>query len=101
MKANQADYGIATMCRVLGVSSSGYYAWLVREPSARSRSDQELLDKYFVVGTPKQCIEKLSAVRDAMKIDHFNASCWFGDLPHEKVLRSMELFAKEVMPAFR
>ncbi len=33
---------IATMCRVLGVSSSGYYAWLRREPSARSVSDRAL-----------------------------------------------------------
>ncbi len=31
------------MCRVLEVSTSGYYAWLKREPSQRQRSDQTLL----------------------------------------------------------
>ena len=31
------------MCRVLDVSTSGYYAWLKREPSHRERSDQVLL----------------------------------------------------------
>jgi transposase InsO family protein len=31
------------MARLLGVSTSGYYAWLVREPSARTRADGELL----------------------------------------------------------
>lgn len=30
------------MCRVLGVSSSGYYAWHGREPSCRARRDEEL-----------------------------------------------------------
>lgn len=30
------------MCRVLGVSASGYYAWLGRTPSARSKANDEL-----------------------------------------------------------
>ena len=42
MKANQAEHRVATMCRVLGVSASGYYAWLRRGASARSRRDAEL-----------------------------------------------------------
>ena len=33
------------MCRVLEVSSSGYYAWLKRDPSARSLADAELLEQ--------------------------------------------------------
>ncbi len=61
----------------------------------------DLLDRYFVMGTPERCIAKLHELREAMKIDHFNASFWFGDLPEDKVLRSMKLFAEEVMPAFK
>lgn len=45
MRANQARWPIATMARLLGVSTSGYYAWLVREPSRRSRSDAQLLTR--------------------------------------------------------
>ena len=42
MRANQAEHRVATMCRVLGVSSSGYYAWLRRGASAHARRDGEL-----------------------------------------------------------
>ena len=45
MKAHQAEYPIATQCRVLGVSTSGYYAWLKRVPSARSKANAELLEE--------------------------------------------------------
>jgi len=44
MKANQAVHSIPTMCRVLGVSASGYYAWQRRGASARAMKDQGLLE---------------------------------------------------------
>jgi len=44
VKAHQASYSVATMCRMLEVSTSGFYAWLKRPASARSRSDAELSD---------------------------------------------------------
>jgi putative transposase len=40
---NQAVYPIATMCRLLGLSTSGYYAWAKRSPSRRAREDSVLL----------------------------------------------------------
>ena len=45
MSDNQVTYPVATMCRLLGVSSSGYYAWLYRPPSDRELSDEWLLSK--------------------------------------------------------
>jgi len=44
VKANRATWKVATMCRVLGVSASGFYAWLERAPSARAHSDARLLE---------------------------------------------------------
>lgn len=43
MTAHRAAHRIATLCRVLGVSPSGYYAWRHRGPSARATRDAALL----------------------------------------------------------
>lgn len=37
------------MCRVLGVSPSGYYAWRHRKPSARARADAVLRERIRIV----------------------------------------------------
>jgi putative transposase len=36
---------VAFLCEALGVSRSGFYAWLTRGPSARSRRDEVLSAK--------------------------------------------------------
>ena len=45
MKAYQARYPVCVMSRVLKVSASGFYAWLLRLPSEHARSDELLGDR--------------------------------------------------------
>ena len=42
VRANRAEHNRATMCRVLGVSPSGYHAWVRRGRSRHARRDEEL-----------------------------------------------------------
>lgn len=43
--AMKAEHSIKTMCRVLGVSRSGFHAWENRTPSARAVEDARLLGR--------------------------------------------------------
>jgi hypothetical protein len=45
MSEHRADYPIRTLCRVLGVSPSGYYAWRDRPPSVREVKNRHLRER--------------------------------------------------------
>ncbi|MDE2745654.1 MAG: LLM class flavin-dependent oxidoreductase [Chloroflexota bacterium] len=70
-------------------------------PFDKEPSVDDLLDRYFVVGTPDTCIAKIRQLREVMGIDHFNANFWFGDLSQQQILNSMNLFAEEVLPLMK
>jgi alkanesulfonate monooxygenase SsuD/methylene tetrahydromethanopterin reductase-like flavin-dependent oxidoreductase (luciferase family) len=69
-------------------------------PAPQEPDVDDLLDRFLVIGTPETCIRQIERLRRDVGITHFNCSFWFGDLEQARVLRSMELFAREVMPAF-
>jgi putative transposase len=43
MRLQAAQHGVQRLCRVLGVSRSGYYAWRGRGESVRAQANQQLL----------------------------------------------------------
>ena len=45
IEAEKANHAIATMCRVLEVSRSGYYAWARRPPSERTVANAALVEE--------------------------------------------------------
>jgi alkanesulfonate monooxygenase SsuD/methylene tetrahydromethanopterin reductase-like flavin-dependent oxidoreductase (luciferase family) len=54
---------------------------------------------YF--GTPAQLVQRLRWLQEKYHVQYFGADMAFGKMQHADVLRSMELFAREVMPKFR
>jgi alkanesulfonate monooxygenase SsuD/methylene tetrahydromethanopterin reductase-like flavin-dependent oxidoreductase (luciferase family) len=68
---------------------------------ARQRPFETLVQKDLVAyGSPEDVIRVARAYERAGLTD-FLAIMNFGGLPHERVLRSMQLMAKHVLPAFR
>jgi alkanesulfonate monooxygenase SsuD/methylene tetrahydromethanopterin reductase-like flavin-dependent oxidoreductase (luciferase family) len=61
--------------------------------------ETQLENAYFM--TPDRCVDKLRWLEREHNIQHFGACMSVGYMKHDKVLRSMELFAREVMPEFR
>ena len=51
------------------------------------------------IGTPDQCAAKIAELR-AQGIQYFGCNFAMGGIAHEKVIRSMQMFADEVMPRF-
>ena len=45
IEAEKARHSVPRLCKLLGVSRSGYYAWRSRPPSERSRVDAVLAHK--------------------------------------------------------
>ena len=49
VEREKANHATAMLCRVLGVSTSGYYAWRTRGVSAREREDAVLTERITVI----------------------------------------------------
>ena len=50
IRAEKANYPIAFMCRLFGLSTSGYYAWESRPVSKRKQEDAILVEKIRDLG---------------------------------------------------
>ena len=59
--------------------------------------EQYQREDMVIIGTAEECLEKILRY-ESVGVDELLCYVQFGDLPHEKVMRTLELLAKEVMP---
>lgn len=67
----------------------------------RNMSYEQMREVMAVFETPEACVERLKGFQQEFGMGR--VICWFnpgGMVPHAQVMRSMELFAKKVMPEF-
>jgi hypothetical protein len=58
IRQHEAEYGVQMMCRTLGVSRSGYYAWRQRSETTQAEQRKVVLlrqiEQVFATSTPNQ-----------------------------------------------
>jgi probable F420-dependent oxidoreductase len=54
----------------------------------------------FIVGNPERCVEIIQRFVDTFGVNHLIFRLYFPGMPHEHIMRELELLSKEVMPAF-
>lgn len=54
-----------------------------------------------LVGSPETCVRQIQKYRDVMGINYLLCMVDQGAIPHEKVLRSIELLGEKVLPHFK
>jgi alkanesulfonate monooxygenase SsuD/methylene tetrahydromethanopterin reductase-like flavin-dependent oxidoreductase (luciferase family) len=65
-------------------------------------SYEDLLENGMViVGNPESVAEQVARLQGELGFGQIMALMCIGDMPHERVVRTMELFAREVAPEFR
>ena len=82
MRAHRAEFRVTTMARVLGVSTSGFYAWLKRPRSAREKSDTALAERVRAIH------ERSRGTYGAPRIQAELADCGFA-VSRKRVARLM------------
>ena len=86
-----------------GQDSRGGGAAHVRKVLERARrlTYEKVSEVMGIFDTPERCVERLAQLQQEFNMGR--VICWFnpgGLVAHERVMRSMELFAAEVMPRF-
>ena len=60
-------------------------------------SSDHVYENRAIIGSPEQCVTKILELK-VQGIEYFGCNFDMGGISHDKVMRSMELFSKEVMP---
>jgi probable F420-dependent oxidoreductase len=60
-----------------------------------------LMRDRFIIGGPEQCIAHIKRFVEAFGMTHLICRLFFPGMPHQQIMRELELLAQEVMPAFQ
>ena len=71
------------------------------DPIPDEPSLESLMENVFMLDTPEECAKRVERLRDKANVSHLIFEFCIGALEQDKVLSSMELFAKEVIPTLR
>jgi alkanesulfonate monooxygenase SsuD/methylene tetrahydromethanopterin reductase-like flavin-dependent oxidoreductase (luciferase family) len=93
------EIGMAAIKRYDEISRIGRRS--LTAPPAEYDWDRMLATGRNNYGNPDQCIQNIRNAAKHYYFDTLTTTFNFGGIPHGEILRSMRLFAKEVMPAFR
>ncbi|HEU4525886.1 MAG TPA: LLM class flavin-dependent oxidoreductase [Gemmatimonadales bacterium] len=70
-------------------------------PTSRAEFDREVAEGSLYVGSPETVAKKIAATARALGASRFDLKYSAGTLRHELMLRSIELYGREVMPRVR
>jgi probable LLM family oxidoreductase len=70
-------------------------------PTSRAEFDHEIAEGSLYVGSPETVARKIAATVRALGASRFDLKYSAGTLGHERLLRSIELYGREVMPRVR
>jgi alkanesulfonate monooxygenase SsuD/methylene tetrahydromethanopterin reductase-like flavin-dependent oxidoreductase (luciferase family) len=87
--------GYVTPGSLRGMLSSGMSGF------AQMTYEDLLREQIVIAGSPDTVREQIARLSEELGFGAMNVLLCIGDMPHDRVVKSMELFAREVMPAFR
>ena len=70
-------------------------------PTSRIEFDREVESGSLYVGAPETVAQKIAATASALGLTRFDMKYSAGTLPHETMMRSIELYGREVIPRVR
>ena len=79
----------------------GFYASGALEGLTQLSYDDMVDGGIAFIGTPNKVIDQIGALREKGGIGELTILTNFGGIDHWKVIKTQELFAEQVMPAFR
>src|ERR1700687_2378236 len=92
------------LATVKGYETYGKMARTYAKINEDAASRQKATDFYVsiqIVGTPKDCLDKIAELQRLTGLDHLVTEFSFGAMPHEEAEVNMRLFADRVLPVLQ